>query len=272
MNEPRAIPPYFTLTYLGNDAGGPPAQGIPYPIHDQPGASVILDSTTPARAGYLFTGWNTDASGGGITYQPGAAFGPITANTLLYAQWLPSTADYHYVIFYGNDAGGPPVQEMPDPILAPAGQNVLLTEEWPQRRCYRFIGWNTSPDGTGTMYQPGDLLPPITSDLPLYAQWTMLPPADRTILYHGNTVGGPAASCIPAQAWVPYGQNTVLSGQIPQRDCYCFVGWNTAPSGLGAWYHPGQCINNVTANINLYAQWRPEGRRPKPGCCSRGCR
>lgn len=37
--------------------------------------------------------------------------------------------------------------------------------------CTKFSGWNTKVDGTGTAYKEGDVLPPLTGDLTLYAQW-----------------------------------------------------------------------------------------------------
>lgn len=37
--------------------------------------------------------------------------------------------------------------------------------------CDAFGGWNTKPDGSGTSYKEGDMLPPLTGDLTLYAQW-----------------------------------------------------------------------------------------------------
>lgn len=37
--------------------------------------------------------------------------------------------------------------------------------------CATFTGWNTRADGTGTSYKEGDVLPPLTGDITLYAQW-----------------------------------------------------------------------------------------------------
>ncbi len=36
---------------------------------------------------------------------------------------------------------------------------------------YKFLEWNTSPDGSGTSYLPNDTLPPITENVTLYAIW-----------------------------------------------------------------------------------------------------
>jgi len=36
---------------------------------------------------------------------------------------------------------------------------------------YKFLYWNTSPDGSGTSYNPDDVLPAINSNMTLYAIW-----------------------------------------------------------------------------------------------------
>ncbi len=41
-----------------------------------------------------------------------------------------------------------------------------------------FIGWNTEADGSGTVYQPGDVFA-VTEDTTLYAQWSLHPVAEQ---------------------------------------------------------------------------------------------
>ncbi|MCC8122624.1 MAG: InlB B-repeat-containing protein [Oscillospiraceae bacterium] len=38
------------------------------------------------------------------------------------------------------------------------------------RTGFTFVSWNTAPDGSGTTYLPGDVIP-VSRDLSLYAQW-----------------------------------------------------------------------------------------------------
>ena len=42
---------------------------------------------------------------------------------------------------------------------------------------YRFTGWNTKADGSGTVYDPGDTVT-LNGDITLYAQWEELPYSD----------------------------------------------------------------------------------------------
>src|SRR5262249_51919024 len=62
------------VAYDGNgaDGGSPPTDGAsPY----SSGATVtVLGAGTLTRTGYTFAGWNTQADGGGTSYQPGDTF------------------------------------------------------------------------------------------------------------------------------------------------------------------------------------------------------
>ena len=46
----------------------------------------VVTTTIPTRTGYSFNGWNTQANGGGTSYQPADDI-TLTSNIILYAQW-----------------------------------------------------------------------------------------------------------------------------------------------------------------------------------------
>ena len=253
-----------TLTYHGNDAGGPPAQWIPFPQQVPEGQVISLPDAIPTREGYLFTGWNTRPDGSGTSYQPGGAFGPIFSDADLYAQWAALPPLMHTLTYYGNDAGGPPAQNIPGPVLVPDGQSVTLSGAIPTREGFAFTGWNTDPSGMGIAYQPGDTILDVRGDIALYAQWVPLPPPCYTLTYCGNDAGGPPACCIPCPEQVLAGQYARISCCSPCRTCYCFTGWNTDPCGRGQTVCPGQTIGPVMGDVCLYAQWR---RLPPPKPC-----
>ncbi len=52
---------------------------------------MTLDSTAPARTGYEFEGWSTDAGGTTVQYQPGDTY-TVDANLILYAVWKEKPA------------------------------------------------------------------------------------------------------------------------------------------------------------------------------------
>lgn len=244
-----------TLTYHGNDAGGPAARDIPAPQPIYEDQAVLLSDMIPVREGYRFISWNTQPDGSGTAYQPGASFGPATTEADLYAQWEAIPPTLHLLTYEPNDAGGPPAQWIPFPQQVPEGQIISLPDAIPTREGYLFTGWNTQPDGSGTSYQPGEAFGPIFSDADLYAQWIPLTPPGYTLTYCGNDAGGPPASCIPCPERIPAGQPARISGCSPRRTCYCFTGWNTDPCGRGQTFCPGQTIGPLTGDVRLYAQW-----------------
>lgn len=165
-----------TLTYHGNDEGGPAARNVPAPQPIYEDQAVSLSDMIPTREGYLFTGWNTRPDGSGTSYQPGASFGPAATDADLYAQWAPLPPSCHTLIYCGNDAGGPPACCIPCPEWILAGQCARISCCSPCRTCCCFTGWNTDPCGSGQPFYPGQTIGPVTGDVRLYAQWRGLPP------------------------------------------------------------------------------------------------
>lgn len=55
-----------------------------------------------------------------------------------------------------------------------SGSTVTVADNGFTRDGFTFTGWNTSPNGTGTDYKPGDSLT-VTADTTLYAQWKRVP-------------------------------------------------------------------------------------------------
>ena len=82
-----SAPITYTVTYNGNgNTGGVvPANSTIY----NGGATVTVLGNTGdfVKTGYTFAGWNTDPGGTGSAYTTGNTF-VISANTILYAQWL----------------------------------------------------------------------------------------------------------------------------------------------------------------------------------------
>lgn len=166
-----------TLTYYGNDAGGPAAQNVPGPVPVTGGQSVTLSSTIPTRENFIFSGWNTDPAGTGTAYRPGDTIPDVQTDISLYAQWIPLPSPTFYTLtYYGNDAGGPPARCVPCPEKVWAGGCARISCCRPGRCCYAFTGWNTSPYGTGQTYWPGQPIGPVMENICLFAQWKRLPP------------------------------------------------------------------------------------------------
>lgn len=119
---------------------------------------------------------------------------------------------------------------------------------------FNFTGWNTLEDGSGTTYQPGDVII-ITCDITLYAQWEAEPADTFSVTYLPN--GGTNVftdSDLPGGSSYSIKDNNTVG---ITRDGFIFNGWNTQADGSGTDYPPGNNIT-ITSDIILYAQWTPE--------------
>lgn len=242
-----------TVTYYGNDSGGPTAENIPLPQSIEYGDPVTLSSEIPTRSGYLFLNWNTEPSGTGIAYSAGDLIPNVQSNINLYAQWRLLPPIIHRLTYHGNDSDGPSAQNIPDAITVADGQSVKLSPSIPTRKDYRFVGWNTQPNGTGITYLPNSTIGPITADSHLYAQWQAL--QIKYVYFNANDCCGPRAYCLPCPLKIYENQSAFIPCCVPCRPCFVFIGWNTRSDGCGTWYFPNQLITVRNRDKCLYAQW-----------------
>ena len=214
------------------------------------------------REGYTFAGWNTEKtptiSVPGTVYTDGQAV-KMTADTTLYAQWVP--AEYT-VTFDKNaeDATG----EM-EGLTVQHNVSVTLTANAFERTGYSFAGWNTVSAPTesepGTAFEPdenGVIQGNFTEDTILYAQWKI---NTQTVTYNANAED--AEGSMEPQA-VNYNTETELTENGFTRTGYKFTGWNTEQTPTedtpGTAFTPDEngVIRGIfTADTILYAQWEP---------------
>ena len=137
------------------------------------------------------------------------------------------------------------------------GKNTTIKSNEFTKADSSFVGWNTSPDGTGTSY-PNNYN--ITSDLgnkgdviTLYATWA----GSEKYYVHFNSNGG--TGTMPDQNFVINGGSKPLSKNLFTRSNYVFRGWNTMPDGSGTHYDDEEVVNNLSTTdgdiITLYAEW-----------------
>ena len=154
------VPFIYTITYDRNGGIG----SIPATQYVVDGSSIELASSNNLnlqRPGYIISGWNTRADGTGINYNFGAVY-TSTGNITLYARWIQT----YTVTYSGNGGTGTPSSQsviVGNSITINSGDSLT-------RSGYRFNGWNTSANGTGTSYNGGAFFTP-TSNITLYAQW-----------------------------------------------------------------------------------------------------
>jgi uncharacterized repeat protein (TIGR02543 family) len=201
----------FTLYY--NTNGG---QGV---FSSQPvkyTESVTVDSTTPTKTGYTFSGWNTAADGSGFDYSPMSVFTlSVAANVTLYAKW---TAVSYTVAYNANSGSG-----APSGGSHTYGASVTTANKGSIARVgYRFIGWNDRADGSGTTYIEAATFNMPAQNVILYAQWI---DSSFQIAYNANGGSGGPEGAIAAD-----GSTYNIDPIQPVRPGYTFGGWKLADS------------------------------------------
>ena len=236
----------FTVGYNGNGSTGgvPPEDSTLYNSGDT--VTVLGNTGSLVRDGYVFSGWNTEAGGTGSSYLPDDTF-TITESVVLYAQWTPV-----YAVTYngnGSTGGTAPV----DSNLYDSGDTVTVLGNTGSlvRDGYVFSSWNTEAGGTGTSYIPDDTFI-ITESITLYAQWTPV----YTVTYNGN---GNTGGIAPVDSTEYFEDDfvTILNQGSLVKDYYEFVNWNTQPDGSGTSYVPADVFSMGVSDVNLYAIWTP---------------
>jgi len=151
--------PSYAVTYNANGGSGAPAKQTKW--YNE---TLALSTDKPIRDGYNFLRWNTNSGGTGTNYNSGANYTGNAALTL-YAQWQIKT----YTISYNANGGG----TAPASQTKNHGASINLQSAIVDRPNYRFAGWNTKPDGTGTSYGANASYTGNAS-ITLYAQWTRI--------------------------------------------------------------------------------------------------
>lgn len=133
---------------------------------------------------------------------------------------------------------------MADIAFKDGTESRTLPSASPVRDGADFEEWNTSKDGSGDGYAPGDPIS-ISADTVLYAMYS------STVSYDPN--GGTGAvdpSSVMTGSSVPLKDNAFHSrGRT-------FLCWNTSPDGTGTDLYGGMPFT-VPGHITLYAKWGP---------------
>lgn len=229
------VAPTYTVRYDNNNGNGT----VNDPNTYLGGATAtVLSGTALSKTCNDFTGWNTAANGSGTPYAAGASL-TVNSNVTLYAQWALRAT---YTVAY--NANGAPGITMPTDPNSPycAGSTVtVLAATDPSRTGYRFDGWNTAADGTGTNFAVGATFA-ISGNTTLYAKWT----ARYTVTYDSS--GGTGS--VPASAVYDGGSTvTVASSPSPTRSGYVFKGWSLTNNGTVV------TTFTINSNTTLYAKW-----------------
>ncbi|MBM6779651.1 InlB B-repeat-containing protein [Collinsella tanakaei] len=177
------------------------------------------------RAGYTFTGWNTEADGNGVTYEAGTTVPALAVKdgeVALYAQWQPVS----YTLTF--DANVPENASTTDLLTGAMseqkltyGKSAALAASTFQLPGYKFTGWNTEADGAGTPYsdqeQVIDLATEDGATVTLYAQW-------KPMIYTVQFVSNGGSGSMDSQQ-MTFDQSASLRANSFTNDGQVFIGW-----------------------------------------------
>ncbi len=247
---------YHRVIYVANGGVGDDL------VDDNNGAGYLAGAETTvwenlftAPQGKKFTGWDTTPDGSGDAYKETDALVMPDADVTLYAQWRP--LDSYTVIYLKNaeDATGTTASQ-----IFSEGDGVDLRENGFTRRGYRFTGWNTAADSSGTAYAPAQPYDTQT-DLSLYAQWEKDPEAWHRVLYVANTPEGAVVSgTAPVDGGAYRKDDPVAAAARGDLSAvhYVFTGWNTEADGSGTAYAENAAFGFPYADrdLTLYGMWQ----------------
>ncbi len=135
------------------------------------GTTHTLQRNIFTRPGYRFTGWNTNADGGGRRYADGQQITDLGNRegdvVTLFAQWEP-IAKTHTIQFNSHGGTTIPSQRVANGMRAPKPSD-------PRRTGYMFVGWTVDQAGK----RPYDFRNPVSASMTLHAQWKPIPQLKR---------------------------------------------------------------------------------------------
>lgn len=276
------IPPAdITVSYDGNATS---VTGVPSSQSVQVNESFNLRSGEPQRSNYYFYKWNTNKSGTGTSYSSGAS-AKFSKDTKLYAMWGAlvtykpnggtiggSTSDYVQEAKVGSNTtiagkttatkpakAGQVTSSYTATLNANGGSGLSPTSlVCTYGSSYRFTGWNTKANGSGTDYAAGDTKS-ITSPLTLYAQYqsTTTPvgidlssvTVNKSVNAIFNNNSGGTAKVYITEHPDTGGNSDYKKVKLPLKS------WNTKSDGTGTSYKTTATNVVLTKNITLYAIW-----------------
>lgn len=227
----------YDITYNLN--GGTASNPISYTVEDE----IVLNK--PEKEGYLFTGWTGEGLAEkteNVTISKGS-----TGNRVYTANYEANT--YTIVFNYNTGTGNMANQVMEYDI-----QESLKTNSF-TKNGYKFVGWNTNPDGSGRSFGNEQQVKNLATGgmLTLYAQWSAI---QYTVVFNSN--GGTGTAMLNQEFCFDEEKN--LSKNTYTNSGNIFIGWNTNADGTGTYYTDEKLVKNLTnqngQTINLYAIWK----------------
>lgn len=201
--------------------------------------SKAITLKNPTRKGYVFAGWYKNAS---FKSKFDKIKSGSTGEVKVYAKWKAKT---YTIKFSGNESTSGSMKTVKN---CKYGKSYTLKTNGFKRKGYKFAGWNTKKNGSGTSYANKAKVKSLTSKqggtVTLYAQWTK---TKYKITY--DLKGGKNSSSNPASYKIT---TSTIKLKKPTRKGYTFAGWYTDAKYKNK---ITQIKKGSTGNKKLYAKW-----------------
>lgn len=160
----------ITLTYDANGGTGSCSETKPFK-HGEPYTFTVksCSSTGINRDRYSFLHWSVDKDDERDRYYEGKTI-TVTGDTTLYAQWEYVPQTNIHIMYYPNN-NSVDTYEADGPFTEGENYTVRMYTTFHSPYNMHFVNWNTEPDGSGTTYEVGKVIPVPDKDLILVAQW-----------------------------------------------------------------------------------------------------
>lgn len=223
--------------------------GLIASVNVRTGSAIPADAIpTPARTGYIFSGWRVD----GAEFNTAA---PITADITLTAAWMPIE---YTVRFSANNGAG----SMTDMTGLKYGERYYLPKCSFVREGYTFAGWGSSSYTSTASYADEASISNLSSTngavVTLYAVWYGKQVPVTVDLNYDTENRVSTRTCVVGQNYnyiynEATGSAKYSSLSDPKRDGYRFLGWYTAAEG-GDKITTSDKFTSTDA-VTMYAHW-----------------
>ncbi len=199
---------------------------------------------TPTKTGYTFGGWYSGTSfvgNGGSQYTP-------STNAALTAKWTPITYSVSYNSNKPASATGNVTGSMDNSSHTYNAAKALTTNGY-SLDGWKFMGWNTDADGSGTPYSDGQSVSNLTTTngatVTLYAQWKLKAAVEEAPQANELTYNG-GDQALVTQGTLKYPQGSKMLYKLGNED------WQeTIPTGKD--YGTYLVYYKAVATSNVYA-------------------
>ena len=226
----------YNITYNLNGADAVNAEANPS-TYD---VEMTVNLEAPTREHYTFSGWYSDKK---LKKKVAVIKKGSTGNKTFFAKWTPNK---YNIAYNGNGSTG---GKMKNTTGVEYGKSKALAGNAYSRKGYKFTGWNTEADGSGTAYANKASVRNLAEDngvtVMLYAQWEL----ETYKITYSMGSGAVNAEANPADYTIV---TETITLEEPARPGYIFGGWYSdsklkkKATGIAT---------GSTGNKTFYAKW-----------------